>query len=182
VVHDTGSAPYAESKAAFGYPTRSPRLNSAMPTHSILLSVHVLAACIWFGGHVVLSFVILPKAKKDKDPRQVVDFEGRFGKIGMPALVIQAVTGPILALRFVPDPSEWFLWQTPNQDHIASKLIMLGIIVVLAIMMKIKVMPRLKANEDGALRSAAKYVHSVTFLSFLLGFTGLDIHTLGFAY
>lgn len=153
-----------------------------MPIHSILLAFHVLGACIWFGGHVVLSFVILPKAKKDKNPGLLVDFEARFGKMGMPALLVQIITGPILATRFEPNPSDWFLWQNPNQDHIASKLIMLAIIVVLAVIMKLKVIPRLKAEADGALKTAAKYVHTVTFLSFLLVFTGLDIHTLGFAY
>jgi len=153
-----------------------------MPIHSILLAFHVLAACIWFGGHVVLSFVILPKAKKDKDPSLLVDFEARFGKIGMPALIVQILTGPILAMRFVPDPAEWFLFQNTNQDHIATKLVFLAIIVLLAFKMKTKVIPRLKAEEDGALRSAAKYVHTVTFLSFLMVFTGLDLHTLGFAY
>lgn len=153
-----------------------------MPIHSILLAFHVLGACIWFGGQVVLSCVILPKAKKDKNPGLVVDFESRFGKIGMPALLVQIITGPILATRFVPDPGDWFLWQTPNQDHIASKLIMLAIVVVLVVIMKLKVIPRLKAEEEGALKSAARYVHTVTFLSFMLVFTGLDIHTLGFAY
>ena len=103
---------------------------------------------------MVLSFVILPKAKKDKDPSLVVDFESRFGKIGIPALLVQVITGPVLATRFVPDPAEWFLWQNANQDHIASKLIMLVIIVVLAILMKTKVMPRLKAGEEGAFKSA----------------------------
>ncbi|PCJ53095.1 MAG: hypothetical protein COA70_10590 [Planctomycetota bacterium] len=153
-----------------------------MPIHSILLAFHVLGACIWFGGYVVLSFVILPKAKADKTPRLVVDFERRFRKIGWPALAVQMVTGPIMALRFVPDPGDWFLWQTANQDHIASKLIMLVILVALATVMQARVIPRLQAEESGSLKSAAKVIHSMTFFSFMMVFTGLDIHTLGFAY
>ena len=153
-----------------------------MPIHSILLAFHVLGACIWFGGYVVLSFVILPKAKADKNPRLVVDFERRFRKIGWPALAAQMVTGPIMALRFVPDPGDWFLWQTANQDHIASKLIMLVILVALATVMQARVIPRNQAEESGSLKSAARVIHSMTFFSFMMVFTGLDIHTLGFAY
>ncbi|MHC4379743.1 MAG: copper resistance protein CopD, partial [Planctomycetota bacterium] len=125
-----------------------------MPTHSILLFLHVLGACVWFGGHVVISFLILPKAKKAQDPRILVDFEQSFERIGLPALVVQALTGPYLALRYAP-MGDWFLWQNETQDHIASKLLVLGIIVALAVHMKLKVLPRLRAGEVKALRPAA---------------------------
>ena len=152
-----------------------------MPIHSILLFLHVLGACIWFGGHVVISFVILPKAKKAQDPAVLVDFEGSFERVGLPALAVQALTGPYLALRYAP-VEDWFLWQNGTQDHIASKLVILGIFVILAIHMKRKILPRLRAGEVKALRSAAWHVHTVTFLSFLMILTGLSIHTGGFAY
>ena len=129
----------------------------------------------------MISFVILPKAKKAQDPSILVDFESSFERVGVPALVVQALTGPYLALRYAP-VGDWFLWQNETQDHIASKLVILGILVILAIHMKRKVLPRLRAGEVKALRSAAKHVHTVTFLSFLMVLTGLSIHTGGFAY
>lgn len=152
-----------------------------MPTHSILLFLHVLGACVWFGGHMVLSFVVLPKAKKAQDPSILVEFEQSFERLGIPALVVQVLTGPILALRYAP-VGDWFLWQNETQDHIASKLLVLVIIVFLAVSMKRKVLPRLRAGETKALRAAAGHVHTVTFLSFLLILTGLSLHTGGFAY
>ena len=152
-----------------------------MHLHSTLLFLHVLAACIWFGGHMVLSVVILPKAKREQNPLALVEFERSFEKIGMPALLVQILTGPMIALRYAP-MSTWFLWQTEAQDHIASKVILLGVILVLAISMRLRVLPRLKAGDASALRSAASHIHTVTFLSFLMIFMGLSLHTGGFAY
>ena len=152
-----------------------------MPVHSILLFVHVLGACIWFGGHVVLSFVILPQARRAQDAGPLLAFERSFEKLGMPALLAQAATGPYLALKIAP-VADWFRWENSTQDHIASKLIFLGVIVLLAISMKLRVLPRLAAGEIEALRSAAWHVHSVTLISFLILIMGVSLHTGGFSY
>ncbi len=130
---------------------------------------------------MVLSVVVLPKAKREQNPLAVVEFERSFEKLGMPSLLVQILTGPMIAMRYVP-MSDWFLWQTEAQDHIASKVILLGVILLLALSMKLRVMPRLKAGDASALRSAATHVHTVTFLSFLMIFMGLSLHTGGFSY
>jgi len=153
-----------------------------MHLHSTLLLIHVLGACVWFGGHVVLSFTVLPRAKRAQNPQLVLDFERSFEKIGILSLLAQVLTGPMLALRYVPQMGDWFRWQNEIQDHIASKLILLAVMVVLAISMRVRVLPRLAAKDPGAIKSAAKHVHSVTFISFLMVLMGVSIHTGGFSY
>lgn len=65
----------------------------------ILLVTHLLAATVWTGGHIVLSVVILPKVLKQQSPSALLEFESVFEKIGMPALVLQIITGAMLAYR-----------------------------------------------------------------------------------
>ncbi len=52
----------------------------------LILFFHVMGATIWTGGHLALSFVVLPRALKARDPKVLTDFENGFEKIGMPAL------------------------------------------------------------------------------------------------
>lgn len=150
--------------------------------HSTFLLLHVLSACIWFGGYMVMSFVIVPQMKRENDPKVLINFDRSFGKFALPSLVAQFVTGPILAMRKVPNVVDWFMFQTPDQDHIASKIIFLLIIVYLFMRMRSKVMPRLLAGEDGAMKSASRMTHWITFLAFSNIVMGMSIHTIGFRY
>jgi putative copper export protein len=58
-----------------------------------------LAATTWTGGHLVLSIVVLPPVLKERSPSELLRFESVYDKIGMPALVVQVVTGLMLAQR-----------------------------------------------------------------------------------
>jgi putative copper export protein len=149
---------------------------------SIFLLFHVIGASVWFGGLMVLSCSILPKAKRAEDPGAIVRYFRHFLRIGYPALVVQVLTGPMLATRLIPKMSDWFAWENGTQDHIGSKLIMLPIIVIVSVQMQRKVLPRLEAGEATAIKSAAKYGHSLTFLSFLMLLMGISLHTYGFSY
>jgi putative copper export protein len=104
-----------------------------MGPHTTLLFLHVISASIWFGGYVALFFIVLPQAKREKKPEIFIEFERSFQKIGFPALLAQCITGPILAMHFYSNPIDWFKFQTPHQDHIASKIIFLVIIVILVL-------------------------------------------------
>jgi uncharacterized membrane protein len=42
--------------------------------HGFLLLLHLLAATIWTGGHLVLSLVILPRVLKNKSPAELLRF------------------------------------------------------------------------------------------------------------
>lgn len=69
----------------------------------LLLLIHLLAATIWTGGHIVLAVVVLPKVLRERSAERLLEFESVYEKIGMPALVLQIVTGLVLAYRLVPD-------------------------------------------------------------------------------
>ena len=46
-----------------------------MYTHHILLVLHLIAATIWVGGHLVLAIGYLPKALKHRDFSYIGNFE-----------------------------------------------------------------------------------------------------------
>lgn len=150
--------------------------------YSILILFHVIGASVWFGGLMVLSFSILPKAKRAQDPGAIASYMRHFLRVGYPALMIQTLTGPMIATRLVRSMADWFAWQDSTQDHIGSKLIMLPIIVIVTVQMQRKVLPRLESGESAAIKSAAKYGHSLTFLAFLMLLMGISLHTYGFSY
>lgn len=149
---------------------------------SIFLLFHVIGASVWFGGLMVLSCSILPRAKRAGDPGALANYLRHFLRVGYPALVVQVLTGPMMATRLIPKMSDWFAWENGTQDHIGSKIIMYPIIVIVAVQMQRKVLPRLEAGDGAAIKSAAKYGHSLTFLSFLMLLTGISLHTYGFSY
>ena len=84
-----------------------------------ILILHLLGACIWVGGHLVLLFTILPKALREGDPGAVLRFEHGYERIGIPALLIQAVTGIWLAARYVPGIWPAFTFDDPLRSAVA---------------------------------------------------------------
>ncbi|MCP4092693.1 MAG: hypothetical protein GY747_04520 [Planctomycetes bacterium] len=141
-----------------------------------------MSASIWFGGYVVLFFIVLPKAKRDKNPEFFIEFEQSFQKIGFPALLTQFVTGPILAMHFYSNPIDWFKFQTPHQDHIASKIIFLFIIVILVLRTRRNTVPRLRAGDPKAMKSAKWITGWIMFLAFSNIMMGMSVNTNGFSY
>lgn len=87
--------------------------------YSYILLIHILAATIWTGGHLILSILILPKALRAKDPEILLEFENGFEKIGMPALFLQVATGLWLAYQLVPEISRWFTFEDYTTTSIA---------------------------------------------------------------
>ena len=57
-----------------------------MYTHHLILILHLIAATIWVGGHLVLAIGYLPKALKHKDFSYIGNFEKTYEPIGMPSL------------------------------------------------------------------------------------------------
>lgn len=149
---------------------------------STLLLLHVLSACIWFGGYMVMSFVIVPQMKRENDPKVLLNFQSGFAKYALPSLLAQFITGPILALQKYPNVLDWFKFQNGEQDHIASKIIFMFIILWLVWRMQAKIAPRLLAGADGAIKSASRNTHWITFLAFSNVFMGMSVNTNGFAF
>ena len=53
--------------------------------YTVALTLHLLAATVWTGGHIVLATTLLPYALKNKDLVFIKRFEHCYEKIGIPA-------------------------------------------------------------------------------------------------
>jgi hypothetical protein len=92
--------------------------------HQAILLLHILGATIWTGGHLVLAITVLPRALRARDPSIVEQFEAGYEKLGVPALVLQLLTGLWLATRLLPEPGAWFAFGSPAATHIFAKLVL----------------------------------------------------------
>jgi putative copper export protein len=142
--------------------------------YGILLLLHLLSATIWTGGHIVLSVVVLPKVLRARSPEMLLDFESAYEKIGMPALIVQVVTGLLLAYRFVPDVGQWFNMANPISHAITAKLTLLALTVGFAINARLRVIPVLSKENLGEM---AWHIIAVTTLSMLFVAVGISFRT-----
>jgi len=136
----------------------------------LLILFHVLGACVWVGGHLVLALSVLPKALKEKDPEIVRVFESHFERIGIPALLIQIITGLRMAGIYV-DPRDWFSFNNVMTSHISVKLILLIVTVILAIHARLFIIPKLNKDNLSLLRL---HIIAITLVALALMFTGLN--------
>jgi putative copper export protein len=147
------------------------------PTEQLLIVLHVLGATVWTGGHLVLTLTVLPRALKQRDPKIIADFEHGFEKLGIPALVIQIVTGLWLAyIRLAPE-GDWFAFDRFPNNHILIKLVLLGLTLALAVHARTRVLPGLDAQRLNAL---AWHIVPVTILAVLLAVFGAGIRMGGY--
>lgn len=137
----------------------------------LLLTFHILAATIWTGGHIVLSVVILPRVLKERSAQRLLEFESVYEKIGMPALIIQIITGIMLAYRMIPDVSLWFDMSNPIAHGIAAKLTLLGLTFAFALDARFRVIPKLSASN---LNDMALHIIPVTVFSILFVLVGVS--------
>lgn len=139
--------------------------------HSFFLVLHVLAATVWTGGHLILAIVVLPKILKTKNIQALTEFEENFEKIGIPALIIQVITGIYLAFSLMPNFSEWFSFSNHVSTHVGIKLILLIITVLLALDARFRLIPNLSEKN---LISLAVHIFMVTLVAILFVITGLS--------
>ncbi|MFA9215044.1 MAG: copper resistance protein CopD [Candidatus Methylacidiphilales bacterium] len=111
--------------------------------YHIYLIVHLLSACIWVGGHLLLSFRYLPAAYKHKDISIIAKFEEKFETIGIPALVFLVLTGILMAIHYGVYPLQWFAFSGKLETTISIKLSVLLAIVLLAIHARFFIIPKL---------------------------------------
>jgi putative copper export protein len=146
--------------------------------YGTLLLLHILSATIWTGGHIVLSVVVLPRVLRKRSPEMLIDFESVYEKIGMPALIVQVITGLLLAYRLVPDVSQWFNLANPISHPIVAKLILLALTIGFAIDARFRVIPVLSKNN---LVSMAWHIVPVTIFSILFVVVGVSFR-IGWLY
>lgn len=141
-----------------------------------LVILHLIGASVWVGGHLVLSLAILPRALRARDPAIVRDFEAGFERIGIPALLVQVVTGILLALHWAPEIRTWLPPASPQAWLILGKLGLLAATVALAAHARLRIIPNLDATN---LRFLAVHVVAVTLLALLFLVFGVAIRTGG---
>jgi putative copper export protein len=144
----------------------------------LLILLHLVGACIWVGGHLLLAVRILPAALRERDPGRVTAFEGAYEGIGMPALVLQVVTGLWLAVRLQPEWIRWFDWGDPLARVILVKLLCLLATIALAVHARLWLFPRLDA---GTLPVLGWHIRGVTLLSLLFVLAGASVRVGGLA-
>jgi putative copper export protein len=143
---------------------------------TVLLSLHLLAATIWTGGHLVLAATVLPRAMRAKDASIVHDFEEGFEKLGIPALLVQVVTGVWMGLQWLPTLGQWTDTRNPIARALLLKLSLLAVTVVLAAHARLRVLPGLTAER---LRVLAWHIVPVTGLSVAFVLVGVLLRTGG---
>ena len=144
----------------------------------MILLLHILAATIWTGGHIVLATVILPTVLRQRSPELLLSFETRYERIGMPALIIQVITGCWLAFHLLPDLSLWLQPGNPLSHIIMTKLTLLALTVALALDARFRVIPRLSTAN---LWDMAWHIIAVTVFSLLFVVAGVSFRT-GWSY
>ena len=113
--------------------------------HEALLFIHIAAASVWVGGHLVLAIGLLPRALSKHDPEIVLGFERAYERIGLPAMVVQIATGLWLAWRVLPDLAAWADWDDPVARTICLKLACLAATIGLAAHARLFIIPGLDA-------------------------------------
>ena len=139
-----------------------------------LLLLHILAATVWTGGHLVLALAVLPRILRERDPAALVRFESAYERIGIPALLIQVATGLWLAYRLVPEVSQWFAFEHPVARLIGVKLILLATTVAFAADARLRILPKLSQEN---LTSLAWHIVPVTVVSVLFVLVGVSFRT-----
>jgi putative copper export protein len=144
--------------------------------YRLLVVLHLLGAAVWVGGHLVLSLVVLPRALRARDASIVREFESGYERIGLPALLLQAITGVWLALHWVPDLRGWLAPASLQGWLVVVKLGLLAATLALAAHARLRLVPALDA---GGLPALAYHIVGVTLLGVAMLITGVAIRTGG---
>ncbi len=142
--------------------------------YSIFVILHLLGASVWVGGHIVLVSVVLPAARREGCIKYIVDFERSYGRLGLGALVIQAVTGFVLAERSIGSWVTFTLSTDLASILVPTKLVLLAANLGLAVHASRRLLPRLSPERIGAF---AIHAWIVTLIAVLMVVLGVGIRT-----
>jgi hypothetical protein len=57
-----------------------------MNSYAFVLTLHVLAATVWTGGHLVLALVLLPRVLRERAVKDLLRFESGYERSGWPGV------------------------------------------------------------------------------------------------
>ncbi len=149
-----------------------------MNIYGSLIVLHLLGACVWLGGHVVLAWLVLPQAERLRDSFAVYRIESVYSCVGIPALLLEVATGLVLAYLHLPDLGAWFVFDSPMGRLIGMKLVLLLITLALGIDMRFRLLPKIESAGIGVLRW---HVSLITIVSGLMVFVGASFR-IGWLY
>lgn len=139
--------------------------------YPILVFVHIVAATIWVGGHLILTFRFLPKALKKNDFSIILNYEKAFEPIGLPSLLILVITGVWLFVIRMPASTNWFDFEQHLSRHFILKMSLLLATIALAIHARFFLIPKQK------LKPLAIHIVLVTLIAILFVFVGVSLRT-----
>lgn len=142
--------------------------------YKYVLVIHILAATVWTGGHLVLALALLPNILRERSVEKLLAFESAYEKWGMSALVIQVVSGLWLAYFRAPDVTDWFAGDSFNARLIQLKLSLLALTLAVAMDARLRVIPNLSA---ATLPVMALRIRLITFLSVAFVVAGTTFRT-----
>lgn len=140
--------------------------------HHILLFVHIICACIWVGGHLILLCRYVPEALKEKSTKPILAFRKRYESIGMPSLLLLIVTGILMAYDFNVTASTWFHFANPLEKAISLKLILVLVTLLLASIATRFIFPKLSSQVKPIL---ILFISLVTTIAMIIVFVGTTI-------
>ena len=111
-----------------------------------ILILHLLGATVWTGGHLILTLVVLPKALSSRNIDGLMQFEQLFERVGMPALMLQIITGFWMAYQLLPNIAAWFKLDNDFSILISLKLLLLLMTVLVALHARFYRIPRLSIH------------------------------------
>lgn len=139
-----------------------------------LVIVHLLAACVWVGGSIVLIAAGVPAIRiLEGEPRSraMREIGRRWRRVGYPALAVLAVTGIPLATH------DYDEGRSPFQTVLWVKIALSGGIVLFSYLHNFVLGPRVQAEvREGRPQTSLRRLIVVGWLS--LGFT-LAVPVLG---
>jgi len=141
--------------------------------YAAVLLLHLIAATIWTGGHIIIALRILPKALREKSPDRIIQFESSYEILGISALTIQVASGLWLVSRLLPNPSDWLSFSDCESSQICLKLIFLALTAGLGIDARLRIIPRLSEKN---MTSLTWHIIPVTVFSILFVVVGASLH------
>jgi len=135
----------------------------------ILLIIHIFAATIWVGGHLIITLRILPATLKTRNIDGLIEFEKKYEVIGLPALLLLVTTGVWMSINYNVLPSSWFSFSSGIETVVSCKLILLALTLGLAIHARLFLIPRLKPERLIALTIHIFVVTAIGILMLILG-------------
>lgn len=137
--------------------------------HQVTLILHLLAATIWVGGHLLLLLRYVPKAIKSKSLEELSAFRKNFEPVGMPSLFILIITGILMAYDYNITFEKWFLFENSIEKIVSIKLILLFISLTLAFITIKFVLPSINKISPFILYFIIFFVTTIAVTMLVLG-------------